>query len=236
MKDYGDFEFDFVKNKLYRKVNKSSYIDFLVNDTDMSLDEIMADIALAIISGTNTTSKAVEYAFILLSKNIFIQEQIYNELKQIDDHMNNITKANILRTFIQEVYRLAVVSPIGMPHEAIKDVMIDEYFIPKGAIIHNNMYYMHRKGQEQDNTVHLEYWLDDDGKFKMDYDKSMVFSHGGRVCPGKPIAMKLMYFTLSILIMKYKFISVDNQSIKQLYGTVPVIKPQIGIKLQRRKE
>ena len=239
MKDYGEFEFDFAKNRLNRKINKGSYIDFLINDTDMTLDEIMSDIALALIAGTNTTSKALEYAFILLSKNEFIQEQIYKELMEIDDNMNNITKANKLRAFIQEVLRLSVVSPLGMPHVASKDVNIDGYTIPKGAIVHNNMYYIHRKGQGQDmndNTIHLENWLDDNGKFKMDNTKFMLFSYGGRGCPGRPIAMKLMYYVLSSLIMKYKFISSDdNKDIKQTFGTVPIIEPQIGIKLEKRE-
>eukprot|EP00486_Rosalina_sp_Unknown_P016049 CAMPEP_0201593456 /NCGR_PEP_ID=MMETSP0190_2-20130828/191052_1 /ASSEMBLY_ACC=CAM_ASM_000263 /TAXON_ID=37353 /ORGANISM="Rosalina sp." /LENGTH=137 /DNA_ID=CAMNT_0048052647 /DNA_START=802 /DNA_END=1215 /DNA_ORIENTATION=+ len=136
MKEYGEFEFDFAKNQLKRKVDNGSYIDFLINETDMNLDEIMSDIALAVIAGTNTTSKALEYAFVLLSQNVFIQEQIYNEIKEIDDHMNNITKASVLRAFIQEVLRLSVVSPLGMPHEATKNIEIDGYSISKGAIIH----------------------------------------------------------------------------------------------------
>lgn len=234
MREHGQFDFDFAKNKLNRKIDNGSYIDFLINETDMTLDEIMSDIALALIAGTNTTSKALEYAFVLLSQNAVIQERIYRELIQIDDHVNDITKANILRAFIQEVLRLSVVSPLGMPHIASRNVQIDAYMIPKGAIVHNNMYYIHRKGSN-DNTVHLEYWLDEDGKFKMDNNRFMLFSYGGRGCPGRPIAMKLMYYVLSSLIMKYKFSSVNNdKDIKQRFATVPIIEPQIGIKLQAR--
>ena len=132
MKKYGEFEFDLETNKLSRRVDRSSYIDFLINETDMNLDEIMSDVALALIAGTNTTSKAMEYGFILLSRNPEIQQRIYEELKTIEDICNGINKANVLRAFVQEVLRLSVVSPLGMPHYATKDVVIeDTYFIPK---------------------------------------------------------------------------------------------------------
>eukprot|EP00483_Globobulimina_turgida_P010055 UN10074 len=141
MQNYGGFEFDLTNNSLSRKTNESSYIDFLINETDLNLSEIMSDVVLALIAGTNTPSKALEYGTILLAKNPAIQEEIYNELCDGKD----INKANILRAFSHEVLRNAVVQPLGIPHYASKDVVIDNYFIPKGAVVHNNMYFMHKK-------------------------------------------------------------------------------------------
>merc|ERR1719242_2109668 len=52
----------------HSKSDHNAFIDFLISETKMNSDEIMADIALALIAGTNTTSKAMEYGFLLLSK------------------------------------------------------------------------------------------------------------------------------------------------------------------------
>merc|ERR1712129_333066 len=140
----------------------------------------------------------------------------------------------VFRAFIHEVIRLSAPSPLGMPHYAEEDVMIgDEYCIPKGSVVHNNSYWMHRQGLS-DNVIHLEYWLDDNGKFKADSNRFMVFGHGARACPGRPTAMKLMHYCFAILITKYKFLEgISQQKMRQTFAFVPVLEP-IGIKLQKR--
>merc|ERR1740116_817860 len=109
----------------------------------------------------------------------------------------------------------------------------DEYCIPKGSVVHNNGWHMHRQGLS-DNVIHLEYWLDDNGKFKADSNRFMVFGHGARACPGRPTAMKLMYFVYALLISKYKFLEGTlQQTMNQKFAFVPVLEPSIGIKLEK---
>ena len=227
--------FTFGIKKLTRNSNESSFIDFLINNTEMESNEIMADIALALIAGTNTTSKALEYGFLLLAKHPSIQQRIYEEVKLLKDPIKELPKAHVLRAFIQETLRLSVVSPMGIPHYASETVEVDGMVIPKGALVHLNMYYMHRiAGGEKMN---VDQWLDQKGKFKNNHHKFMMFGYGGRSCPGEGAAMKLLNYVFSIVIMQYELDAVNTGAagqIVQQFATVPVVEPQIGVRVRKR--
>ena len=94
---------------------------------------------------------------------------------------------------------------IGFPRMIYQDHTIDidgrKMVIPKYTIVHQNTYYIHRYldwndtgkvHKEENNCVHLEYWLDDDGKFKMN-DHLLSFVVGARGCIGQSVAMKALY-------------------------------------------
>lgn len=212
-----------------------------MNSTDLSVDEIMADVALALIAGTNTASKVMEYGFVLLSLNESVQDRICSELKELDGDgfiQQKVGKANVLNAFVQEALRLGAVQPIGLPHYAEKEVVLKEegMVIPKGAIVHNNMHFMQRKGAKQD-LVDIDQWLDGHGRFKNDPSSSSPFGFGRRSCPAAPLTKKLLLYTFSFLIPKYKFIAADSTRsgpIPKRFGTVHVIEPKIGIKLEKR--
>jgi len=235
MKESG-FEFD-EKNKslsLRSDVEHDSFIEYLINETEMNSDEIMADIALALIAGTNTTSKALEYGLLLMAKCPDIQQRIYEEVASQSDLRRDVGKSNVLRAFIQETLRLSVVSPLGMPHYATERVVVDGVVIPKGAVVHNNMYYMHRSEGVGGETVNVDQWLDRDGKFKNDRSKMMMFGYGGRSCPGQGIAIKLMQYVFALVVLSYELSVESTREIKQQFATVPVVEPQIGIRVRKR--
>jgi len=56
------------------------------------------------------------------------------------------------------------------------------------------------------NEIHLDFWLDKDGNFQRNVN-FLIFGYGRRDCIGKDIAMKQIIIILSVLFLKYKFVS-----------------------------
>ena len=261
------FVIDKEKNIMQRETddnitNKNVYVDFLMtklNDTDLNVKVMLADIQAMLAGGIGTTTQASQYGFLLLAKYPEIQEMIYKELQNIMEKNNLlefnfsiINQLHVFRAFIYEVLRISTVAPIGSPHITDKDHMIEvdgkKMIIPKYTICHQNTYFMNKYLdwndnnkilREENNEIHLEYWLtkEKDGKFKMN-DNFTLFGVGKRDCPGRSIAIKGMYATFGLMMNNYKFKAENNDpngiNIKQAWGPNLNIQPPIGIKVELR--
>ena len=269
------FIIDREKNILRRKDDKERdnansklnvYIDFLIskyNENEIKVKEITSDLHLILAAAIDTTTKSMEYGFLLLAKYPDIQEMIYKELQDIMNENNLkefdfsiINKLHIFRAFIHEVLRISSVTATGLPHITNRKHNIDidgkNMVIPKGTVCHANVYFMQRyldwnDGnkilKERNDEIHLEYWLkdDDDGngnkKFKMN-DNFVLFGVGKRNCVGQSLAMKAIYATFGLMINKYKFKPENNDTngmdIKQEWSIVLEIDPPIGIQVDKR--
>ena len=173
-----------------------------------------------------------------------------NNLKEFNFKILN--ELHVFRAFIHEVLRISSVVPTGLPHMTNKEHMIEingkKMVIPKNTICHSNTYYIQRfldwndnnkVLNEENNKIHLEYWInDEDGKFKMN-DNFILFGIGKRNCVGQSVAMKAMYATFGIMINEYKFYFSSNNNkdikFKQEFGVVLYIHPPIGINLKHRR-
>ena len=161
-----------------------------------------------------------------------------------------LNELHVFKAFIYEVLRIAAVGPTGLPHFTTKKHNINvngkEYVIPAGCFCHQNTYYMqkyldwanHNKPlNEENNDIHLEYWLDENGKFKMNQN-FILFGVGKRDCVGKGLAMKAIFAMYGILLQKYKFSAPNNDpnsiNIKQRWGLVQKIDPPIAILVTKR--
>jgi cytochrome P450 len=114
-----------------------------------------------------------------------------------DRHDLPYTEATIL-----EIMRIAPVVPMGLPHQANNDVVVNGNFIEKGTVVFFNL----------GSVMHDEYWgnpyefqperfLDDKGSLiKEKADNVLSFSAGRRNCVGKMIAQaEIFYLIASVL-------------------------------------
>ena len=232
------------------------YIDFLIsklNENEVTVGDIIADIQSICVAGIDTTSAASEYGFLLLAKYPDVQEKVYNELQAVIKKNNLkefdfkiLNELHIFRAFIHEVLRISSVAG-GLPHYTNKDHMVEidgkRMIIPKDTICHKNIYFMNKLIdwnnneilKEENDMICLDYWIDDEnGKFKMN-DNWILFGVGKRNCVGQTLAMKAMYAIFGIMINKYKFIKDgDEMIIKQKWGPVLAVEPPIGVQVVQR--
>ena len=268
MRNHG-FIVDLENNILKRKNNDNDtdevYVDFLISklaeNEIINVENIIADIHNILSGAIDTTSKSAEYGFLLLAKYPDIQETIYKEMKDVMKQNNLkefefsiITQLHVFRAFIYEVLRISSVIPTGLPHMTSKDHVIDidgnKIVIPRKTMCHQNTYFMHKyldwnDGNkildEENNSIHLDYWLKDDGngnkKFKIN-DNFILFGVGKRDCVGQSLAIKAMYAVFGMMINKYKFKANNDDSngmsIKQEWGVVMRIDPPVGIMVEKR--
>ena len=171
-----------------------------------------------------------------------------NGLKDFDYSILN--ELHIFRAFIHEMLRIGSVVAIGAPHMTTENITMDiegkNVVIPKDTLLQSNTLYIqkwtdwndgNKPLKEENNDIHLEYWLDaKSGKFKMN-ENFVLFSVGKRDCVGRSLAMKSLYAMFAIFLLKYRFVAPNNDplamEIKQEWSVVLQTKSK-GINVEPR--
>ncbi|CAI0476836.1 unnamed protein product [Linum tenue] len=111
---------------------------------------------------------------------------------------------------IKEAFRLHPALPLLVPRCPTEDCQIGRYTIPKGATVFINAYAMHRDPQLWDSPLEFrpERFLDENAA-KFDYlgnsSQYFPFGTGRRVCPGIPMAEKMLNYILASLLHSFEW-------------------------------
>ena len=200
------------------------FIQYVYDEGDgVDKDKLLGDCGMILSAATDTTATTLEFCIMLAIKYQDIQQRIYEELRDIigddgdDGIMLNISvynRLNVLRAFVHECLRLYAPGNIGGIRHSDKEYVIDDgkYVIPKNSIIAINIaginkdyrYWNGAKEGDDMEEMHLEYWLNDDGKFVKN-EAFLTFAYGKRDCVGRNLAMRELLIILSHLFMRYEF-------------------------------
>ncbi|KAI3711328.1 hypothetical protein L2E82_41331 [Cichorium intybus] len=170
------------------------------------------------IAGTDTTSNTLEWAMAELIRNPKKMEMARLELGKLmqnadrDLHEDDISQLPYLQAVIKETLRLHPPVPFLIPHQAIHDVKVQGFIVPKNAQILCNVW-----GIGRDQNI----WSDPDmfmpERFldvKIDYkgrDFELIpFGAGRRICPGLNLANRMLHIMLGSLIYKFDWKVVGN--------------------------
>ncbi|KVH87801.1 cytochrome P450 [Cynara cardunculus var. scolymus] len=163
------------------------------------------------IAGTETTSSTLEWAMAELIHNPEQMSKARSELEEVigkEDRTfqeSDISRLPYLHAIVKETLRLHPPVTFLLPHKATKDVEIQGYIIPKDTQILCNLW-----GMGQDSNT----WSDAQ-RFKpqrfldvgIDYkgrDLELIpFGTGRRICPGLPLAHRMLHLMLGSLIYKF---------------------------------
>jgi len=159
--------------------------------------------------------------------------------------LKNLTKCPYFRAYIQEVLRLALPVPNGVPRWTTKDIPItftnkytnkkESYVVPKNSMVSFSMPSINSMDKDKwgnnPNEINLNNWLinDDNGNilFRKKHD-IYPFSIGMRNCVGMSLALRLINMISGTMILKYEFNSIDNKPFKLettvRHGSLPKIK------------
>ncbi|BBN69637.1 cytochrome P450, family 76, subfamily C, polypeptide 4, partial [Prunus dulcis] len=181
-------------------------------DTLLNISEANSEDMALFAAGTDTTSATLEWAMAELLRDLEKLSKTQQELEQIIGKGKPVEEAEIarlpyLQAIIKETFRLHPAAPLLLPCKADSDVEICGYVVPKGAQVFVNAWAIGRDPSIWDNPssfmrerfLGLDDQIDVTGKnFEL-----IPFGGGRRICPGLPLAMRILPLILGSLINSF---------------------------------
>ncbi|CAA7061634.1 unnamed protein product [Microthlaspi erraticum] len=172
------------------------------------LKGVMSDVFLA---GVNPGSISMIWAMTELARHPRVMKKLQQEIREtLGDNKEKITeqdldKVQYLKFVFQETFRLHPPAPLLLPREAMSDLKILGYDIPKNTMIEVNTYSIGRdpKYWENPNDFIPERFIDSPVEYYGQHFELLPFGAGRRICPG--INTGLTIVELGLLNVLYFF-------------------------------
>ncbi|KAG6734191.1 hypothetical protein I3842_01G261500 [Carya illinoinensis] len=163
-------------------------------------------------AGSDTKSSAVEWAMAELLHNPPKMAKVREELEEVigKDGLvqeSDISKLPYLLATVKETFRLHPPAPLLLPHKAEADVEICGFTVPKNAQILVNVWGMGRDPSIWPNPDQFspERFLDNDIDYKGTNFELIPFGAGRRICPGLPLANRMVPLMLASLLHHFNW-------------------------------
>ncbi|XP_076886430.1 cytochrome P450 76T24-like [Bidens hawaiensis] len=202
-------------------------LDSLLNlnqkdESEFSRDDMRHFFFALFIAATDTTSGTLEWAMAELIHNPEKLKTAKLEITKLMDK-NTIRESDIsqlpyLQAVIKETLRLHPPVPFLVPHQAIHDVEIQGFTVPKNAQILCNVWAMGRdpKVWLEPETFMPERFLEVNIDYKGQDFELIPFGSGRRMCPGLNIAHRMLHIMLGSLIQKFDWKLDENMRIEDM--------------------
>ncbi|KAL9433028.1 hypothetical protein AB3S75_027940 [Citrus x aurantiifolia] len=181
-------------------------------------------------AGADTTSNTLEWAMTELLCNPEALSKTRLELEQTIGKGNPIDESDIIRlpylqAVVKETFRLHPAVPLLLPRKASTNTQVASYTIPKDAQVLVNVWAIGRDEGIWENPCSFmpERFLGSDMDVKGQNFELIPFGAGRRICPGLPLAIRMLYLMLGSLINSFdwKFedgITQHNMDMEEKFG------------------
>ncbi|XP_024196345.1 geraniol 8-hydroxylase [Rosa chinensis] len=200
--------------KAHDYVTSNDMLDTLINisqektEEDMNNSQVVDHLFLVLFAaGIDTTSATLEWAMAELLHNPNSLSKAQEELDQMIGKGKPIEESDIarlpyLQAIIKETFWLHPAVPLLLPRKAEIDVEIGGYIVPKGAQVLVNVWAIGRDPGIWDNPDSFipERFLDNQIDVMAKTFELIPFGGGRRICPGLPLAMRMLHLMLRSLI------------------------------------
>jgi len=108
-----------------------------------------------------------------------------------------------ITALMKECLRWRPPLPLAVPHKSIADDEYKGFYIPAGSVIVGNAWaIMHDKERYQDpDTFNPSRFVDSEGRLRKDVPDPMeVFGYGRRICPGRHLALDLVWLAMANIL------------------------------------
>ncbi|KAM3286278.1 geraniol 8-hydroxylase [Capsicum chacoense] len=201
----------------FQNVQKTDVLEALITTSEHDPQEIdrmhIATICLDLfVAGTDTSSNVMEWAMAELLKAPEIMKKAQAELSEVIGEGKAIEEDDVVRLpylqcIIKETYRLHPPAPFLVPREAGQDVEVCGYTVPKGSKLMVNAWVIGR-----DSTLWEDSLVFNPDRFKdskldvrgQDF-KLIPFGAGRRICPGLPLAIRMVPVMLGTLLNTFNW-------------------------------
>ena len=181
-------------------------------------------------AGAETTSSTLEWALTELVHSPEALSKARSELeKQIGKgnpmEESDIARLPYLQAVVKETLRLHPAVPLLIPRKASVDVQISGFIVPKGAQVLVNAWAIGRDASTWENPYSFkpERFLGLDVDVKGRNFELIPFGAGRRICPGLPLAIRMLHLMLGSLIKSFDWkleskVTTENMDMEEKFG------------------
>ncbi|XP_075512618.1 cytochrome P450 76T24-like [Primulina tabacum] len=189
-------------------------LDFLLDfsDSELPQNQIKHLFMDLILAGTEATAITVEWTMAELINKPKKMAKARNELKTLIGHDKQVQESDIsrlpyLNAVVKESIRLHPVGPLLIPHKAEVDVEMCGYLVPKHANVMVNVWAIGRDPSiwRDPERFKPERFLDGKMDFKGRDFELIPFGSGRRICPGLPLANRMMHLVVANMIHNFNW-------------------------------
>ncbi|XP_019081764.1 geraniol 8-hydroxylase-like [Vitis vinifera] len=221
--------------KMQGSIASSDVLDILLNISEDNSNEIershMEHLLLDLfVAGTDTTSSTLEWAMAdllynpekLLKARMELLQTIGQD-KQVKE--SDITRLPYVQAVVKETFRLHPAVPFLLPRRVEEDTDIQGFTVPKNAQVLVNAWAIGRDPNtwENPNSFVPERFLGLDMDVKGQNFELIPFGAGRRICPGLPLAIRMVHLMLASLIHSYDWkledgVTPENMNMEESFG------------------
>ncbi|KAH9328163.1 hypothetical protein KI387_000271, partial [Taxus chinensis] len=238
---YGIFE-QFIEERIEggRSGDDKDFLDILLEsktETEESLTkpEIIWFFYDLFVAGSETTSTTIEWTMAEIIHNPNIMEKVKKELDEVlgqerIEKESDIDNLPYLHAVVKETLRLHPATPLLIHHRAKSSCEIDGYVIPKGALVFVNAWAVGRDpiAWKEPEMFFPERFLDIEVEYKGQNFELIPFGSGRRICPGIPLAHRMVHIVVASLIQCFNWCLTNGQNPENLD-----MSGEFGITLQK---
>uniref|UniRef100_A0A7N0V7C3 Cytochrome P450 n=1 Tax=Kalanchoe fedtschenkoi TaxID=63787 RepID=A0A7N0V7C3_KALFE len=187
-------------------------VDILLHEHSLTKKEANHLMLELFVAGTDTTSSTVEWAMSEALRSPRILSRAKAELVQVTGKGGRVEEKDIprlpyLQAIVKETMRMHPPAPLLVPRTTLAQVDLGGFTIPKGAQIMVNVWAIGRDPGTWDSPERFEpeRFLGSDvdmrgggGRFEL-----VPFGGGRRMCPGIPLASRMIHLMLGSLIHSF---------------------------------
>ncbi|KAI8575719.1 hypothetical protein K450DRAFT_260494 [Umbelopsis ramanniana AG] len=217
---------DVIQNRIDSGEKRQDILDFLIGtlytkseDDRLQIEDIINEVVLFLIAGSETTSNTMGFLFMEMFKNPHVYEELRNEIDAIEMEegqtvLNNsqVKSLPYLNAVIEETLRFHPANPGGAPRRTVSDItLVGNHFVPKNTtvIAMGMVAQTHPDYWEEADRFMPERWLDP-VKAKEYAMAWFPFSAGSRNCIGKAFSLQEMRICVANLVKKFEFLPIES--------------------------
>ncbi|KAG9441587.1 hypothetical protein H6P81_017441 [Aristolochia fimbriata] len=227
---------------------RNDFLDALLdqreNGVELSRFELRTLFLDLFVAGSDTNSVTIEWAMTELLRNPISMARARTELEEVMGERKEVKESDIarlpyLQAVVKETLRLHPPAPFLIPHRAECDVEISGYTVPKHTKVIVNAWAIGRDGEVWENPelFNPERFLGTSNvvNYKGQHFELIPFGAGRRICPGLPLAYRMVHLMLASLLRSFSWelpagMAADDLDMREKFGiTLQKLTPLMAV-------
>ncbi|PGH04426.1 hypothetical protein AJ79_07082 [Helicocarpus griseus UAMH5409] len=245
MEAFSELPLSFTKQQMAKGVSQASYVSNLLDAEaavpgSISQAEIKWSAASLYAGGADTTVSTISSFFLAMALFPEVQKRAQEEIDLVVGQnrlpeFSDRDKLPYVDAILKEALRWHPVAPMGLPHRAMQDDVLEGFLIPKGSIILANIWAMfHDPNNFKDP---MEFKPERFLGLKPERDPhTLAFGFGRRACPGRVVADTNLYLTIAQALAAFNISKAKDFEPEFLPGVVSHPAPfEVNIEARSKK-